>query len=71
MKKSRLKLWAKQIEMQEEMQEKGLNIISCGCCNTLIIHKCDDKNDVTCHVCHKNLDLSDCPDYYYRGMPIY
>lgn len=63
------KLWKKQIQLQEKMQLKGLNIVTCGSCDTLIIHECNDKADIKCHGCGITIAKSDCPDYFYEGMP--
>lgn len=65
MNKSRKELWHEQVELQHQMQGSGLNIVTCGNCGTVIIHKCDEREDIDCWGCGENMDKSDCPDYFY------
>ena len=71
--KNKEKLWDRQIELQENMQIRGFNIVTCGNCDTLIIHKTDSiygtKEHLNCHGCGTTIAKSDCSDYYYNGMP--
>lgn len=62
------RLKTEQVELQLEMQSKGLNIVSCGNCGTILIHKVGKEN-IVCHDCGEHMSLSDCPDVYYEGMP--
>jgi hypothetical protein len=63
-------LWNVQIELQEEMQSKGLNLVTCCNCDTVILHRNDDNKDVIdCHGCGTEVGKSDCTDYFYKGMP--
>ena len=52
------------------MQTKGFNLVTCGHCSTLIIHRCDDNDNIDCHGCGQEMAKSDCPDYFYTGMPV-
>ena len=65
-------LWNRQIELQENMQRSGFNIVTCGNCDTLIIHETDSingtKENLNCHGCGNTIAKSDCTDYYYNGM---
>ena len=55
-----------QIELQEKIQSAGFNIVECGNCGTVLLHKCGDET-IDCF-CEHNMALSDCPDLYYDGM---
>lgn len=68
-KKTNKKLWEKQIQLQERMQENGMNLVTCGNCGTVIIHDLK-SDDVECHECNGTYDSSDCPDIFYVGMQI-
>ena len=62
------KLKTEQVKLQLEMQSKGLNIVSCGNCGTILIHRMGAEH-IVCHDCGEHMALSDCPDLYYEGMP--
>jgi hypothetical protein len=64
--KSKRDLALRQIELQEKMQGLGLNIVSCGNCGEILIHESGDKK-IDCF-CDAEMDLCDCPDFWYRGM---
>lgn len=55
-----------QIDLQEQMQVAGFNVVECGNCGSILIHKTDDEETIDCYC--GTMDKSDCPDYYYRGM---
>lgn len=55
-----------QIHLQHELQKVGFNIVECGNCGSVLIHKTVDKT-IQCF-CGKEMNLSDCPDLYYSGM---
>ena len=68
-------LFRRQIELQEEMQSKGLNLVTCGNCGSVNIHRTgpifdDEANEfeIECCGCLETMDVSDCPDYFYQGM---
>jgi hypothetical protein len=55
-----------QIHLQEKLQQAGFNIVECGNCGTVLIHKTGDE---TTHCfCGEEMDLCDCSDLYYSGM---
>ena len=66
--KKRKKLILKQIKLQEKIQGKGLNIVVCGNCGTINIHK-TNKDAIECYECITKIDVSDCSDLFYTGMP--
>jgi len=65
-----------QIDLQDEMQLAGLNLVTCGNCGTVLIHRtvvmsADDENEplINCWACKREMAHCDCPDFYYEGMP--
>jgi hypothetical protein len=55
-----------QIALQEKMQSLGINLVTCGHCGTVLLHKTKEEK-IDCF-CGRVMSLSDCPDYWYRGM---
>ena len=52
-----------QLELQSKIQSAGFNIVTCGNCDSVLLHEIgDEKIDCLCGI---NMDLSDCPDYWY------
>jgi len=58
----------KQIELQEEIQKQGINLISCSHCDTILFHK-TETIEFNCWACNHKLYPNDCEDFYYTGMP--
>ena len=58
----------KQIELQEEIQRQGINLISCSHCDTTLFHR-TDVTEMVCWSCKENIYPNDCGDFYYTGMP--
>ena len=54
-----------QAKIQREMQQEGFNVVTCGNCGTVLLHKADETGAIECHNCLKTMDLSDCSDLYY------
>lgn len=65
--KSKRELAKEQISMMHEIQSAGFNMVTCGNCGTLLIHRTDDKEDIDCFGCQEVMAKSDCPDYWYTG----
>ena len=63
--KTKIQIVEEQIELQNKIQSIGFNIVECGSCGTVLLHKCGDEK-INCF-CGEQ-DLSDCPDYWYTGM---
>lgn len=62
------KIAENQIRLQREIQNAGYNIVTCGNCGSILLHELsDDKIDC---FCGRNMDLSDCPDYWYEGVEL-
>lgn len=57
-----------QIEMMHTIQrDSGVNIVTCGNCGTVLLHKIDDADTIECFGCKEEMAKSDCPDYWYEG----
>ena len=55
----------KQIEIQEKIQSAGFNVVNCGNCGNILLHEIKDIT-IECF-CGITMNLSDCPDLWYRG----
>ena len=67
-KNKKLESLNKQIVLQEKMQKKNLNIVSCCNCGSILIHT-SRQTQCLCWSCEKHICFNDCEDYYYEGMP--
>lgn len=62
-----------QLELIEELQSKGYNIVTCGQCGEVFIHEIinikedTDPNYITCPYCEFNSEPCDFPDLFYHG----
>lgn len=54
-----------QIRIQEDMQRAGFNVVTCGNCGTVLLHRTKTDN-IECFC--GTMALSDCPDLYYNGI---
>jgi hypothetical protein len=54
-----------QIKLQHELQNLGYNIVTCGNCGSVLIHR-TNVTEIECY-CGTH-DISDCPDLNYQGM---
>lgn len=52
--------------MNEVRANANINIVNCGHCGTLLLHKRKEES-IVCWSCKRDMDLSDCPDYLYDG----
>ena len=57
-----------QIEIQEEMQSHKINLVTCGNCGSVLLHRIKDDGDIKCPFCGYESDPCDFPDYFYSGM---
>jgi hypothetical protein len=64
--KSKREIVLNQIELQSKMQSKGLNLVTCGNCDSVLIHEVNQAT-IDCF-CGNNVHLLDCPDLYYSGL---
>lgn len=56
----------KQIKLQEKIQASGFNIVTCGNCGGILLH--ETKQETINCFCGREMDLSECPDYWYQGV---
>lgn len=62
------KLIINQINLMDDIRQyANINIVTCGHCGTVLLHKIEDE-EIHCFDCNNVLDLSDCPDLYYVGI---
>lgn len=54
-----------QITLQNELQKLGFNVVTCGNCGSVLIHK-TSENTIDC-ICGEEMEICDCPDYWYEG----
>ena len=63
----------KQIELQEELQSNGFNIIHCHSCSSPLIHRTDAHNyeavEIECPGCDAVIFSDDAEYLWYEGMP--
>lgn len=67
------KLVSEQISLQHEIQEAGLNIITCGHCGTVLLHRIlpiEEDQGIQCFGCLREMDYSDCPDLWWEGTEV-
>ena len=64
--KTKREIALEQIEIQEEIQKAGYNIVTCGHCGDVILHRMGQET-LEC-LCGVEMDLSDCPDLWYSGL---
>jgi hypothetical protein len=67
--KSKRDLVIEQLELMDEIRYKAnINIVTCGNCGSVILHKRDLEGTLTCYDCKREMDISDCPDLFYTGI---
>ena len=50
---------------QEILEDTGINIVTCGNCGHIFLHRLDD-NLLTCPHCLRINEPCDCPDLFYQ-----
>lgn len=65
--KTKRELAEEQIAIQHEIQRAGFNIVICGNCDQVILHRIDDNDELECIGCGEEMDKSDCSDLWYTG----
>jgi ribosomal protein S27E len=50
-------------QILQEMQRAGFNVVTCGDCGAIILHR-TGVDEVTCQECNLTNDITDCPDLY-------
>lgn len=60
-----------QIKLQEEIQKvSNINIVNCGDCGSVLLHKISESEDIVCPYCGFTSEPCDFPDFLYNGMEI-
>ena len=63
--KSRRELAQEQFNLVEDIRYKlDLNIVTCGNCGTVLLHKSDVEN-IHCYECNEQMEPCHCPDLWY------
>lgn len=60
-----------QIELQEEIQSNGINLVTCGSCGGVLLHRTTSIHediDIVCPYCDFTSEPCDFPDYFYTGL---
>ena len=66
--KSKRDLVIDQLTLMDEIRAKAnINIVTCGHCGCVFLHKLDDL-DLTCFDCKTSGEPCDHPDLFYTGM---
>ena len=58
---------AEQVGIIHEMQSAGFNIVECGSCGSINLHRTPTE-EIECAYCHFISDPCDFPDYLYSGV---
>lgn len=59
--------------MQIIIRKAKINIVTCCHCGSILLHKIKPMTDydvITCYGCKREVETSDCPDYFYEGMEL-
>lgn len=63
--KSRRELAQEQFNLVQDIRYKlNLNIVTCGNCGTVLLHKSDVEN-IHCYECNEQMEPCHCPDLWY------
>lgn len=69
--KSRRELAQEQLNLMDDIRAKAnINMVTCGNCGTILLHEMkqlNEDNTIVCFGCKSEMELSDCPDYWYNG----
>ena len=69
--KTTRELAQEQLGLMEWIRFKAnINMVTCGNCGTILLHDMkpiNEENTITCFGCKSEMELSDCPDYWYEG----
>ena len=61
--------FSEQIELQEYIQSKGVNLVHCNSCDGVFFHRnMLEVDTIVCPFCKVVTAPWDCQDYYYNGM---
>lgn len=48
----------------------GFNIVNCENCGSILLHECNEEDNIDCPYCDKLMSKSDCPDFLYDGLEL-
>ena len=69
--KTKRQLAQEQLDLMDDIRAKAnINMVTCGHCGTILLHEMksiNEDNTIVCFGCKREMDLSDCPDYWYEG----
>jgi hypothetical protein len=58
-----------QIKLAEEIQKvAGINIVNCGNCGEVLLHRITEDEDIECPYCDFKSEPCNFPDFLYSGM---
>jgi len=66
---TRREMATEQLRLMDEIRAKSnINLVECGNCGTLLLHKMDvNVETVECFGCKEEMAKSDCGDFWYEG----
>jgi len=69
--KTKRELAQEQLNLMNDIRAKAnINIVTCGHCGTILLHEMksiNEDNTIECFGCKSEMDVCDCPDYWYDG----
>jgi hypothetical protein len=58
-----------QISLMDEIRNKSnINMVTCCKCDSILLHRMTEET-TKCYSCNQHINLNDCEDYFYEGMP--
>jgi len=57
--------YKRQVALSDELQDKGYNIVTCGNCGCVLLHRIN-ASVIKCFQCGQAFEPCDCPDYFYE-----
>ena len=58
---------ASQYQLLQEMQAKGFNVVTCGNCGTVILHRTPTEQ-IKCYDCKFKSEPCDFPDLFHQEL---
>lgn len=56
-----------QFKLSQEIVEKAqINIVTCGDCGAVMLHRLPEEGDLKCPHCGFESDICDFPDFFYE-----
>jgi hypothetical protein len=54
--------------MDEIRNKSNINMVTCCKCDSILLHRMTEETK-KCYSCNQHINLNDCEDYFYEGMP--